>query len=223
MNILQELEQFITDFNSSNNEEFNIDSIRVEFQKQHKLEELKKLGKWSKIQKNSSLLAKLKKRLLKNELTSVWRLGKENIYYYNMQDAPKYRRATLVIFGMKQYHKPTPQKELISKVLQVMKDVTNIDICLDIPYKPNIEAIERYFTLTPFITKYGAITDTSYINDTGVTMLDTIIFYNKAFKNGLQGILWRIEAKISIANFRALALPLHEFKHITDIARGTHD
>lgn len=223
MNILQELEEFIGDFNKSQDADFNIDSIRVEFQKQHKLEELKKLGSWKKIQKNSSLLAKLKKRLLKDELTSVWRLEKENIYYYNMQDAPKYRRATLVIFGMKQYHKPTPQKELISKVLQVMKDVTNIDICLDIPYKPNLDAIGRYFPLTPFVTKYGIVTDTRYINDTGVPMIDKLIFYDKAFKNGLEGVLWRIEATINIPNFRALILPLHEFKQITDIARSTNE
>ncbi len=219
MNILQELEDFINEFNNSNDEDFNIDSIRVEFQKQHKLEELKKLGKWHKIDKNSSLLPKLKKRLLANEITSVWRLGKENIYYYNMQDAPKYRKATLVIFGMKQYHAPTPQRELISQVLQVMKDVTSIDVCLDIPYKPNLKALNKHFTLTPYITNNGIITDTRYINDTGVLMLDTVVFYDKAFKNLLKGILWRIEAKISIPSFRALALPLHEFKRITDITR----
>jgi len=219
MYILQELDEFIDDFNKSNDEDFNIDSIRVEFQKQHKLEELKKLGNWSKVEKNSSLLAKLKKRLLKSEITSAWRLGKEKIYYYNMQDPPKYRRATLVIFGMKQYHKPTPQRELVSKLLQVMKDVSSVDICIDIPYTPNLETIKKYFTLTTYYAKDGTVTDTRYINDTGTPMLDTIVFYNKAFKNGLQGTLWRIEAKISISNFRALALPLHEFKHIVDIAR----
>ena len=136
-----------------------------------------------------------------------------------MQDPPKYRRATLVIFGMKQYHKPTPQRELVSKLLQVMKDVSSVDICIDIPYTPNLETIKKYFTLTTYYAKDGTVTDTRYINDTGTPMLDTIVFYNKAFKNGLQGTLWRIEAKISISNFRALALPLHEFKHIVDIAR----
>ena len=219
MNILQELEDFINDFNKSNDEDFNIDSIKIEFSKQHKLEELKKVGDWGKIGENSSLLPKLKKRLQKKEITSAWRLEKENIYYYNMQDAPKYRRATLVIFGITQYHKPAPQRELISKVLQIMKDVSSVDICLDIPFKPNLETMKKYFKLTPFITKNGVVTDTRYINDTGILMLDTIVFYDKAFKNGLKGILWRIEAKISIPNFRALALPLHEFKQIVDIAR----
>ena len=208
MNILQELEAFISEFNNSNDENFSIDSIRIEFSKQYKLEELKKLGNWVKIKKNSPLLPKLKKRLLNNEITSAWRLEKENIYYYNIQDAPQYRKATLVIFGMKQYHKPPPSKDLISNILQIMKDITSIDICIDLPYKPNIENIQKYFVLTQYITNKGIVTDTRYINDTGEMMLDKIIFYNKAYKNGLKGILWRIEAMISIPNFKALAVTI---------------
>ena len=219
MNILQELEDFISTFNQDNDEDFSIDSIRVEFSKQHKQDDLKELGNWCKIKKNSPLLSKLKMRLTDNEITSVWRLEDHNIYYYNMQDAPKYRKATLVIFGMKQYHKTTPPKELISKVLGVLKSISSVDICLDLPYKPNLEALSRYFTLTPFITSDGIVTDTSYINDTDILMLDKITIYNKAHKNRLKGILWRIEAKISIPNFRALIMPLYEFKQIADIAR----
>ncbi len=220
MNILQELEELINDFNSSNNEDFSIDSIRVEFSKQYKLPQLQELGEWTKIQKNSPLLPKLKKRLLDDEITSAYRYGKENIYYYNSnRDKPKYRKAVLVIFGMKQYHKNPPPRGLISKVLQIMKDVSSIDVCLDLPYKPNLECLSQHYTLTPYITKDGIVTDTRYINDTGMLMLDTIVFYNKAFKNGLYGTLWRIEATIRIPNFRALMLPLHEFKQIIDIAR----
>ncbi len=221
MNILQELEATINEFNSLNDEGFCVDSIRIEFSKQHKLKELKKLGKWDKVKSNSSLLSKLKKRLQTKEITSAWRLENENIYYYNKQDAPKYRKAILVIFGMKQYHKQTPSRELISKVLQIMKDVSSVDICLDIPYKPNMNALASKYTLTPYRNKNGLIGETRYINDTGVMMLDKVIFYNKAFKNKLQATLWRIEATISIPNFRALALPLYEFKQITDIARST--
>lgn len=219
MNILQELEDFISEFNQDNNEDFHIDSIRVEFSKQHKQDDLNTLGKWSKIKKNSPIISKLKKRLTDNEITSVWRLGKHNIYYYNMQDYPKYRKATLVIFGMKQYHYEAPPIELISKTLSILKDVSNIDICLDLPYKPNIEALSKHFVLKPYITKNGVITNTRYINDTGILMIDKVTIYDKAQKNYLKGILWRIEAKISIPNFKDLILPLHEFKQITDIAR----
>ena len=224
MNILQELEDFINDFNTSNDEDFSIDSTRVEFSKQYKLKQLQEVGEWRKVQKNSNILYKLKKRLAVDEITSAYRFEKQNIYFYNSNaDKPKYRKAILVIFGVKQYHKEPPPKDLISKLLQIMKDVSNIDICLDIPYKPNLEALSKKFTLTPFITKDGVVTDTSYINDTGILMLDKITIYNKAYKNSLKGILWRIEAKISIPNFKALMMPLYELKQITDIARIAHD
>jgi len=194
-----------------------IDTIRIEFSKQYKLEHLKKVGTWEKIKKNSPLIPKLKKRLLEDEITSAYRLEKQNIYYYNSNaDAPKYRKAVLVIFGMKQYHKDPPPRALISNILQILKDVTSVDICIDLPYKPNFETLKKRFTLTPYY-------DTNYINDTGVPMLDTIVFYNKAFKNDLKRTLWRIEAKISIPNFKALMLPLHEFKQITDLAKVSHD
>lgn len=221
MNILHKLEDYIKEFNADNDEDFCIDSIRIEFSKQYKLEQLKEVGLWSKIPKNSPLIPKLKKRLTADEVTNAYRLENQNIYYYNSNaDAPKYRKAILVIFGMKQYHKPIPPKGLVSKLLEVMKDVTSVDICLDISHKPNLEAIRQYFTLTPYITKNGVITDTRYINDTGTPMLDTIVFYNKAFKNELKGTLWRIEATVSIPNFKALMMPLYEFKQITDTARG---
>ena len=220
MNILQELEEFINDFNSLNDEDFNIDSIRVEFSKQYKLSQLKEIGKWTKIKNNSPLIPKLKQRLLEDEVTSAYRYGKENIYYYNSnKDKPKYRKAVLVIFGMKQYHKDPSPRELISNILQIMKDVSSVDICIDLPYKPKMETLKQNFTITPYITNNGVATGTVYINDTGIPMLDKIIFYNKSVKNGLQGILWRIEATISIPSFRALALPLYEFKQIIDIVR----
>ena len=225
MQILQELEDFIQEFNSSNDEDFSIDTIRVEFSKQYKLSQLQELGKWTKVKNNSPLIPKLKKRLLEDEVTSAYRYEKENIYYYNSnRDNPKYRKAVLVIFGMKQYHKDPPPRGVIKSILQIMKDVSSIDVCLDLPYKPNLERLSQHFTLTPFITKNGVVTDTRYINDPDTPMLDKIIFYNKSFKNGLQGVLWRIEATISIPNFRALALPLYEFKQITDLAgRTLHD
>ena len=82
MKILQELEQFINDFNQNNNENFMIDSIRVEFQKQYKKERLDKLGNWNKLQKNSNILHKLKRRLADDEITSVYQLENYSIYYY---------------------------------------------------------------------------------------------------------------------------------------------
>lgn len=114
MNILQELENFINEFNQNNDEDFAIDSIRIEFQKQHKKEKLEQLGNWHKIHaQDKKIMAKLKKRLTDDEVTTAYQLERENIYYYNSSTPPKYNKATLVIFGMKQYHKQPPTYELI--------------------------------------------------------------------------------------------------------------
>jgi len=219
-NILTDIQEFINDFNSCKDMTFEIDTIRVKFSKQHKLSSLNELGKWSKLKKNSDILHKLKRRLNDDEVTSVYILENHNIYYYNIQEPPKYRNAMMVIFAMQQYHKSPPPKELISKILTTLKNITDIDICFDIPTVPNLNRLKEHYKLTQYISKDGVFTDTHYINDTGVLMLDKIVIYNKAFKNNLGFTVWRYEAKISIPNFNYLTLPLQEFKEIIDTARG---
>lgn len=222
MNILQELENYINEFNQDNNENNSIDSIRIDFSKQHKKKSLEQLGRWRKINKNDKrIMDKLKRRLSVDEVTSAYQLENHNIYYYNSnRDKPKYRIATMVIFGLKQYHKEPPPKSIVSKIVSILKNITNIDLCLDIKQKPNIELLQEHFELKRYITKDGVFTDTYYINKTNIAMIDKITIYNKAFKNRLDGILYRIEATISIPNYNFLALPLHEFKQITDLAKG---
>ncbi len=221
MNTIEELNHFINEFNQNNNEDFEIDSIRIDFQKQHKKEKLDQLGKWKKLQKNSNILHKLKKRLLDEEITSVMRLEDYNIYYYNSnKDKPKYRTATMVIFGLKQYHKDPPPQNIVTKIITILKDISNIDLCLDFPFKPNLERLKEHYFLKQFVTKDGVFTDTYYINETRASMIEKVTIYNKALKNGLNGILWRLEATITIPNIKILALPLQEFKQITDLAKG---
>ena len=222
MNTLQELENFINEFNINNNEDFAIDSIRIDFSKQHKKENLEQLGNWKKINKNDKkIMNKLKKRLTLDEVTSAYQLENLNIYYYNSnKDKPKYRIATMVIFGLKQYHKAPPPQNIVTKILSILKNITNIDLCLDIKQKPNIELLKKHFELKRYFDKkIKAYTDTYYINDTNILMIDKITIYNKAIKNNLEGILYRIEATISIPNIRVLSLPLNEFKQITDLAK----
>jgi len=222
MNVLNELENFINEFNLNSEENFSIDSIRIDFSKQHKKEQLEQLGEWKKLQKNSNILYKLKNRLVVEEVTSCYQLENYNIYYYNKKDdTKKYRKATMIIFGLKQYHKAPPPKHIVTRIVSILKDITNIDLCLDIPYKPNLEALSRYFTLKQYVEPTSKKpTDTYYINDTNILMMDKITIYNKALKNSLDGTLWRVEALIQIPNIKYLALPLHEFKQITDIAKG---
>lgn len=221
MNILEELEEFIAEFNQKKDVNFEIDSIRIEFSKQHKLEKLKEVGNWKKIKTNSNILHKLKKRLGDDEVTTAFRLDKENIYYYNKRDSSrKYRKAELVVFGMSQYKTTTPPRNLVIKILDVLKDVSNIDLCFDIKHLPNLEALSNRFNLKRYVTKEGMFTNTFYINESDNSMIEKITIYDKAYKNELKGLLYRIEAKVLIPNIKYLALPLNEFKQIIDLVRN---
>ena len=224
MDILSELEDFINEFNQLEYEDFSIDSIRVEYQKQHKQSKLNELGNWKKINiYDRKILAKLKKRLTLDEVTTAYQLDNHNVYYYNSSTPPKYNKATMVIFAMKQYHKDPPPYNIISSILNILvfstsKVIVNLDVCKDFFYKPNIRELSKKYELTPFITKYGLVTDTRYINNPEITMIEKIVIYNKQVKNDLSFKVWRAEAKIIIPNIRDLALPLYEFKsEVTDL------
>lgn len=217
MGKLEELEQFINEFNQNYNIKFMIDSIRIDFQKQYKKVKLDCLGNWKKLQDNSNILHKLKRRVSDDKITSVYQLENYNIYYYNKTDK-KYRKATMIIFGLMQYHKKSSPRELILKIINILNDISNIDLCLDLNYKPNLVKLHSMFSLKQYIEqKSKKPTDTYYINQTNILMIDKIVIYNKAIKNKLDGVLWRIEALLSIPNIKYLALPLYEFKQITDL------
>lgn len=227
MNILTELENFINEFNQLEDEDFSIDSIRIEYQKQHKRDTLYELGSWNRINANDrKILSKLNKRLTFDEVTTALQLEKYNIYYYNSSTPPKYNKATMVIFGMKQYHKSPPPRNIIKSILDILsfgtsKISVNIDVCVDFPYKPNLKKIEEVYKLKPYITNTGVVTDTRYINKPEITMIEKIVIYNKQLKNSLGFKVWRVEAKILIPNIKILALPLYEFKkEVIDLMRG---
>lgn len=220
INTLQEIEELIREFNQNNNYNLHIDSIRITFNKRYKLERLNSLGSWTKLKKNSNILHKLNNRLSVDEVTSAHRLENYNIYYYNKRDiSKKYTKAELVIFGLQQYHKEPPKRSIVLKVIDILKDVSNIDVCFDMSSKPNFKELSKYFSLNQFIADNGVMTDTHYINNTNHTMIEKIVIYNKALKNSLGFKLWRIEAKIVIPNVKMIALPLSEFKEIINIAR----
>ena len=44
--------------------------------------------------------------------------------------------------------------------------------------------------------------------------IEKVTIYNKGFKNALNRILWRFEAKILIRNIKDLYMPLQEFKEL---------
>lgn len=227
-NTYNELQKYIQEFNNNNQIELSIDTVRIVFQKQHKISKLNQFGKWHKLNKaNEQIKRKLNKRLDDDEVTTVYQYENENIYYYNSnKDKPHYRKSILVIFGMKQYHKKTQPLELIKELVNFLtfgrsKNECNIDVCFDMQKKPNINNVGVFFDLHRYFDKEKKkLTDTYYINDTRVLMLDKICIYNKAIKNGLDGVLHRIEATITIPNLKALQMPLNDFKQIIEIVKG---
>ena len=217
--VLKDLEDYIKEFNDNNDLKLSYDTIRIDFSKQHKLTKIKALGNWKKISKsNRAIFSSLRKKIIDDEVTSVYQLENYNIFYYNSnKDKPRYRLATMVIFGLKQYHKePTPH-HIIQNLLSILKNITSLDLCTDIKQKPNIDNLKGKFKTRQYLTKEKVKTDTHYINNTNILMLDRVCIYNKAKKNDLKGRLYRIEATISIPNIKALALPLYEFKHIIEL------
>jgi len=225
MSILTELEIFINEA-SNIYEEFNIDTIRVEYSKQHKKSKLDDLGRWKKINANDrKILEQLKKNLTVDKVTSAYQLDNHNIYYYNSSTPPKYNKATMVIFGLKQYHKEPPPRELIDNILNILTFGTsklniNIDVCIDLSDEPKLDKLRCYYNVVPCVIK-GYKTDTSYINKPNITMVEKIVFYNKQFKNDLDFPLWRVEAKIEIPNRKnlSLAYPLYEFEGIIELIK----
>jgi hypothetical protein len=208
LSLLDNLERF----NLSNQTNLNIDTLRFEYNKQYKHSKVKSLGEWLKLTDKHLLYQKLIKRLTAKELTSVYRLINEAIYYFNCSNPPKYRKAIMIIFGITQPNKE-PNHDLINKITSLLP-ITSLDICSDSPFEPNIDNLSRAFILT----KYDD--NTYYINDTGYPLLDKITIYNKQVKNRLSSPLWRMEATISIVttNPDYLSLPLNEFKSIIGLA-----
>lgn len=208
MDILTALYNYLNEFNNDNNKSYDIDTIRINYLKSSKQSKLNQLGEWKKLTTNENILKKLKKK--RNDITSMHRLKGYDIYYYNVVDKPQYRKATLVIFGMSQYHKNPPPRELIDKILKILKDVTEVDICLDNNKVPNYDELSKHYSLTPFF-------DTRYINNTDLLMVEKVVIYNKQFKNNLDVLMWRLEATVLIPNLKYLIIPLHDIDNIAKI------
>lgn len=228
LDIYQQSLDYINNYNQLRKVNFDIDSIRVEFIKENKIQELKEVGNWKRLTLNNNILHKLKKRLTDDEITNAYQLEKHHIYYYNSK-LSNYKIATLVIFGLKQYHKKPPPREIITKVLNVVygkrsKLKQNIDVCIDLATKPNLKELRKVFCLERYYhrtknSKTATPTDTYYINNPNILGIEKITIYDKAFKNGLNFPLWRIEAKILIHNHKDIYLPLDDFLTVVKITK----
>ncbi len=214
MNILEQLETAI----NSKILNFYIDTIRIEFSLELKAKKLEQLGKWHKLKKNDFKYNQITKRLSKKEISTVYQLDNHNIYYYKKKEH-HFRKAIMVIFGMKQYHKDPPPKELISQIVDILTYKVDfkryrdfeIDLCFDTEVKPNFENINNEFTMRVISSDRGF---TCYINKPNLLMIRSVCIYDKASKNSLLAPLWRYEATIHIPNPRELNLPIDDFMEI---------
>ena len=220
MGILSELKSYLQEFDFN----FEIDTLRIDFIKTSKKSKLDSIGSWKRINKpNHYLMLKLKRRYEVEELTTVYQLENHNIYYYNSRKKD-YKLATMVIFGLFQYHKAAPPAEIVKSILSIMqssvkrgRNLLSIDICYDMKSAPDVATLKQFYYLTDY-KKQG---NTFYINNPNILSIDRICIYNKALKNSLDGILHRIEATISIPNYNCLALPINEFIEIINLANGS--
>ena len=220
MGILSELKSYLQEFNFN----FEIDTLRIDFIKSSKKSKLDTVGRWNKIKPNHQLFLKLQRRYEAKEITTVHQLENYNIYYFNSKKK-NYNLATLVMFGLFQYHKAPPPAEIVKSILSIMqtsikrgRNLLNIDVCYDMKSAPDIAALKQFYYLTDY-KKQG---NTFYINSTNILSMDRICIYNKGLKNKLDFNLYRIEATISIPNFNCLALPINEFIEIINLANGTY-
>ena len=219
MGIFSELKSYLKDFDF----DFEIDTIRIDFLSSKK-SKLDSIGRWNKIKPNHQLFLKLQKRYELKEITTVHQLQGYNIYYFNSKKKD-YKLSTLVMFGLYQYHKAPPPVEIVNSILSIMqssikrgRNLLNIDICYDMKSIPDIAALKQFY----YLTDYRNQGNTFYINDTNIFTMEKVCIYNKALKNKLDGILYRIEATISIPNYNCLALPISDFIEIINIANGSY-
>lgn len=220
MGILSNLKNYLQEFNF----DFQIDTLRIDFIKTSKKSKLDLLGRWNKIKPNHQLFLKLQRRYEAKEITTVYQLENHNIYYYNSKKKD-YKFATLVMFGLFQYHSAPPPAEIVNSILSIMqtsvkrgRNLLNIDICYDMKSIPDIATLKQFY----YLTDYRNQGSTFYINDTNILSMEKVCIYNKALKNRLDGTLWRIEITISIPNYNCLALPIIEFIEIINLANGSN-
>ena len=219
MSILSKLKSYLQEFDY----DFEIDTIRIDFLSSKK-SKLHSIGRWNKIKPNHQLFLKLQRRYEAKEITTVHQLENHTIYYFNSKKKD-YKLSTLVMFGLFQYHKAPPPVEIVNSILSIIqssvkrgRNLLNIDICYDMKSIPDIATLKQFYYLTDY-KKQG---NTFYLNDTNILSMEKVCIYNKALKNNLNGILYRIEATISIPNYNCLSLPINEFIDIINLAKGSY-
>jgi len=223
MDILLQIKEDIKEFNRENNRSFDIDTIRIDFNKTYTLPRLKSFGEWERLKEKSNILKRIK-REEGDKFTKAYQLKGYTIYYYSLNnDKPKYRKARLVIYGIKQYYKnmiAIPRTSTDSEILSLVaksatskNDTVSVDICHDMETSPSIHNLQNRFIVDRYREPTsGKLTDTYYIYTPDIMGMEKVTIYDKETKNTLKGTLWRVEATIRIHSLRALFMPLDDFE-----------
>lgn len=200
MQIISEIQAILTCFNTTNNLNLAVDTIRADFMPKNAYRSSTKMNaflslpkayklQWHKLKKSDFNYVKLKKYLNKDELKSVYQLENERIYYYYKQSQDKVKpTASLVIYGLKQYHHKPTNPNLILELLNLVGNISSLDLCFDSETPFNLRALETKFKIQTYQET------THYINETGIYSIPHICIYDKGLKNGLCKPLYRIEA-----------------------------
>ncbi|WP_181022075.1 hypothetical protein [Campylobacter hyointestinalis] len=174
MQIISEIQAILTYFNTTNNLNLAVDTIRADFMPKNAYRSSTKMNaflslpkayklQWHKLKKSDFNYVKLKKYLSKDELKSVYQLGNERIYYYYKQSQDKVKpTASLVIYGLKQYHHKPTNPNLILELLNLVGNISSLDLCFDSETPFNLRALETKFKIQTYQET------THYINETGI-------------------------------------------------------
>ena len=198
VDILAEVESIINPAESK----IYIDTIRATFykkaitQKTHKKIDLlksvaRKYGKkWQKLDKQTAKTVKIERRyeFRDYEIVNIYVLSDLPIFYATLKSSGNEpQKALFEVYGLRQYNKTPPPKELIAELLGVINNVSSLDLCFDKDSPFNLEAFkdEVYYH-----------SDTAYLNNNEV--LSRVYFYDKAKKNNLNLPIYRAEAVVSI-------------------------
>ena len=198
VDILAEVESIINPAESK----IYIDTIRATFykkaitQKTHKKIDLlksvaRKYGKkWLKLDKQTAKAVKIERRFefRDYEIVNIYMLSDLPIFYATLKNAGNEpQKALFEVYGLRQYNKTPPPKELITELLGVINNVSSLDLCFD---------KDSPFNLDPFCDEVIGFENTKYLKNNDV--LSRVYFYDKAKKNNLNLPIYRAEAVVSI-------------------------
>ena len=169
-----------------------IDTIRATFykkaitQKTHKKIDLlnsiaRKYGKkWQKLDKQTAKAVKIERRyeFRDYEIVNIYALSDLPIFYATLKSSGNEpQKALFEVYGLRQYNKTPPPKELIAELLGVINNVSSLDLCFD---------KDSPFNLDPFCDEVISFENTKYLKN------------NDVLKNNLNLPIYRAEAVVSI-------------------------